>query len=106
MTKDEIQAALSSFNSAMAYNPKIMSYCEKEIIRAALQSALDGASVSNVWQLVPKEPTPDMMQAGSQVWKDETNGTWGHSAVVYTTMLSAAPKPPTDTKTLGGASLS
>jgi hypothetical protein len=38
MTKDEIQAALSSFNSAMAYNPKIMAHCEKETIRAALQS--------------------------------------------------------------------
>jgi len=35
---DEIEAALSSFNSAMAYNPKIMAHCEKETIRAALQS--------------------------------------------------------------------
>ncbi len=40
MNKDEIEAALSSFNSAMAYNPKIMAHCEKEIIRAALQSQL------------------------------------------------------------------
>jgi len=40
MNKDEIQAALSSFNSAMAYNPKIMAHCEKETIRAALQSQL------------------------------------------------------------------
>lgn len=38
---------------------------------------------------VPEVPTADMMQAGSQVWKDASQGSWGHAACVYTAMIAA-----------------
>lgn len=61
MNKDEIQAALSSFNSAMAYNPKIMAHCEKETIRAALQSAQVKAETVDIAEL--KRELPELFMA-------------------------------------------
>lgn len=47
------------------------------------------------WQLVPKEPTPEMLRAS----KHSTSGAKTIEAcdrAVYAAMLSAAPIPPTD----------
>lgn len=105
MTKDEIQAALDDCN-CWAEDKDILSLTEAvadhwPIIKAALQSALYGAGVPNGWQLVPKEPTGEMIWDGAKENEIYNKTIAECMRDIYKAMLSAAPKPPTTTKTPG-----
>ncbi len=62
----------------------------------AALAALD--RIEEGWQLVPKEPTDEMLEAG---WEKEQEGReWGRvssvAADIYEAMLAAAPPPPAE----------
>lgn len=50
------------------------------------------------WQLVPKEPTNLMCDAGSDKFECINNGNEYGSEQIYKAMLSAAPEPPRERK--------
>lgn len=56
--------------------------------RAALLAHIQRGAVPDGWQLVPKEPTKDMVEAA---YENATGG--GGRAAIYAAMLAAAPAP-------------
>jgi hypothetical protein len=61
----------------------------KDVIEAALRA--DGWQVPDGWQLVPKEPTEEMLDcitSGNNISRTTTMSKW------YADMLAAAPQPP------------
>lgn len=67
-------------------------------MRRALEAALAARpKVQEGWQLVPKEPTLEMLKAGYSAIKLFTNNEINIGQFrVYEAMLATAPSPPTD----------
>lgn len=68
--------------------PQIMIDAYREFARAVL--ALRGPAIPEGWQLVPVEPTPEMLKAGQYRVGNLSTEKW--FAVSYRAMLAAAPK--------------
>jgi hypothetical protein len=54
------------------------------------------AGVPEGWQLVPVEPTKEMIEAGdnSRLWVEEDGPDWRNTVSTYKAMLAAAPNHP------------
>jgi hypothetical protein len=67
-----------------------------DIIQRRIEDALDAVTAPEGWQIVPKEPTPAMRQAGAAPWTMDARirpNTPITAHTIYRAMLAAAPKP-------------
>ena len=66
------------------------------IIQRRIEDALDSVTPPEGWQIVPKEPTPAMRQAGAAPWTIDTRikpNAPITAQAIYHAMLAAAPTP-------------
>jgi hypothetical protein len=66
------------------------------IIQRRIEDALDNVSAPDGWQIVPKEPTAAMRQAGAAPWTIDARIVPNApltAPAIYRAMLAAAPKP-------------
>jgi len=67
-----------------------------DLIQRRIEDALDAVTPPEGWQIVPKEPTPAMRQAGAAPWTIDARITPNApitAQTIYRAMLAAAPKP-------------
>lgn len=67
-----------------------------DIIQRRIEDALDAVAAPEGWQIVPKEPTPAMRQAGDAPWTLDPQMRPSapiNARMIYRAMLAAAPKP-------------
>src|SRR5712692_2241127 len=67
-----------------------------DIIQRRIEDALDAVTAPEGWQIVPREPTPAMRQAGAAPWTMDARITPNAritAQAIYRAMLAAAPKP-------------
>jgi hypothetical protein len=67
-----------------------------DIIQRRIEDALDAVAAPEGWQIVPKEPTPAMRQAGDAPWALDPQMRPSapiNARTIYRAMLAVAPKP-------------
>ncbi|HEX6840945.1 MAG TPA: hypothetical protein VF113_05435 [Stellaceae bacterium] len=67
-----------------------------DIIQRRIENALDAVAAPEGWQIVPREPTPAMRQAGAAPWTLDPQMIPGapiNARTIYRAMLAVAPKP-------------
>ena len=97
----EAERLLSEYGDAVsdavvfAQDPSGYSMRMEEATRAALLAHIQRGAVPEGWQLVPKEPTPEMLAGGWGYWLNvmAPGKQRDTAAKEYTAMLAAAPAP-------------
>lgn len=82
-----LQAIIDDFDDGRGYTNLDDELADRARAALVLLAAVPQTAIPDGWQLVPKEPTPEMMQAGFDVRGGHMYG------ATYRAMLAAAPKP-------------
>lgn len=91
-TKIDICKWITAFTSLVNCSLCFNDWGKLELIREVLQSALETPNIPEGWQIVPKEPTIRMVNAG--INRAAEGEIYLIYSDIYKAMLSAAPEPP------------